>query len=387
MTAITQKKERTVKTTETTLPASVLVIGILGMLALMGLFAAVGRLIMGLGASTALSDRYSWGIWIGFDFFLIALSGAGFTMAGLAHGLRREKYHAAVRPAILAGLMGYSAVLMILLLDLGRFDRFYHFLIFWNLHSPLFEICWCVLLYTTILVIEVSPSLFERLGWTRALGWVERIMLPATIIGVTLSSLHQSTLGTLYLNMPHRLHALWYTPLLPLLFFLSSIMAGLALTLFVYPLAAQIRGEKVQPQVLTGLARIAGWVSALFAAIKLGEIIVARELPLLLAFDQMSLLMWAELGLGAIVPAVLLLLPKVRAQKTGQFISAGLILMGVFISRFSATMFAQTPPGGAAPYTPHFMEWLTTFGILAGAALVWYLAVRLLNIFEHQAHH
>jgi Ni/Fe-hydrogenase subunit HybB-like protein len=236
-------------------------------------------------------------------------------------------------------------------------------------------------------VIEVSPTLFERLGWTRALGWVEKIMLPATIIGVTLSSLHQSTLGTLYLNMPHRLHALWYTPLLPLLFFLSSIMAGLALTLFVYRLAANIRGEAVQPEVLTGLARIAGWVSALFAAIKLGEIIVAGELPLLLAFDQMSLLMWVELGLGAIVPAVLLLIPKVRAQKAGQFVSAGLILMGVFISRFSATMFAQTPPAGAEPYTPHFMEWLTTFGILAGAALVWYLAVRLLNIFEHRAHH
>ena len=116
-----------------------------------------------MGSTTDLADTYSWGIWIGFDFTLIAFAGAGFTMAVLVHVLHQHQYHDAVRPAILAGLAGYVAVLLLLVLDLGRPDRFYNFIIFWNVHSPLFEISWCVLLYTTVLVLEVSPFLLERI--------------------------------------------------------------------------------------------------------------------------------------------------------------------------------------------------------------------------------
>src|SRR5690606_37994030 len=105
--------------------------------------------------------------WIGFDFTLIALSGAGFTMAAVGHVLHLHRLEAAVRPALFAGFLGYAAVLVILVLDLGRPDRFYHFILYWNLHSPLFEICWCVLLYTTVLVLEVSPDLLRWLGWER----------------------------------------------------------------------------------------------------------------------------------------------------------------------------------------------------------------------------
>ena len=121
MSTVTQDRNQTFIGTIT---AGSVVIGLLSMLVLVGVFAGVGRLFMGLGASTALTDNYPWGIWIGFDFLLIAFSGVGFTMAGLVHVFRQEKYHAALRPAVLAGLMGYSAVLVILLIDLGRFDRF-----------------------------------------------------------------------------------------------------------------------------------------------------------------------------------------------------------------------------------------------------------------------
>ena len=361
------------------------VIGVLGALVLAGIFAGVGRLFMGLGASTGLSDTYPWGIWIGFDFVLIAFSGAGFTMAALVHVFGREKYHPALRPALLAGLMGYAAVLVILVLDLGRFDRFYHFLFFWNFHSPLFEICWCVLLYTTILLIEVSPLLFERLRWRRPLGWIRRAMLPAAIAGVTLSSLHQSTLGTLYLNMPHRLHSLWYTPLLPLLFFLSSIMAGLSLAVIAYTFAARLRGTEAEPTVLSGLARGIGWVTVSYLFLKLGDLLIAGEIPALLSFDRMSSLLWLELGLGAVLPAGLTLIPAVRSRQFARLMAAGLVLSGVFANRFSATLFAQQPPMGTAAYVPHIVEWLTTGGIIAGAALAWYLSVRFLVRFRSEA--
>ena len=138
-------------------------LALLGLLVLVGALAGVIRLLMGLGATTNLSDTYSWGIWIGFDFTLIAFAGAGFTIAALAHVLRQHQYHDAVRPAILAGFIGYVAVLLLLVLDLGRPDRFYNFLLFWNPHSPLFEVSWCILLYTTVLFIETSPFLLERL--------------------------------------------------------------------------------------------------------------------------------------------------------------------------------------------------------------------------------
>jgi Ni/Fe-hydrogenase subunit HybB-like protein len=361
-----------------------IVIAVLGLLVLMGFFAAVGRLYIGLGDSTALSDRYPWGIWIGFDFLLIAFSGVGFTIVGLVHVFRREKYHAVVRPAVLAGLTGYSAVLLILLIDLGRFDRFYHFMIFWNPHSPLFEICWCVLLYTTVLVIEVSPSLFERLKWDRPIGWVTRAILPVAIVGVTLSSLHQSTLGTLYLNMPHRLHALWYTPVLPLLFFTSSVMAGLALAIFAYTIAARVQGRQPQRDVMGGLGKIAGWATLLYFVLKLADIALAGELSALFAFDRMSGLMWIELGFGAILPAALLLLPSVRERKSSIYVGAGLILLGVFANRFNATLFGQSSPS-AATYAPNIIEWLTTMGIVAAAALAWYFGVRLLAMFD-EAH-
>jgi Ni/Fe-hydrogenase subunit HybB-like protein len=364
-----------------------LLISVLGMLVLTGLFASVGRLLIGLGGSTGLSDTYPWGIWIGFDFLLIAFSGAGFTMAGLVHVLGREKYHPAMRSAVLAGLMGYMAVLLILLLDLGRFDRFYHFLIFWNVHSPLFEICWCVLLYTTVLVVEASPFVFERLGWERPLRWVERIMLPVAIAGVTLSSLHQSTLGTLYLNLPHRLHELWYTPLLPLFFFLSSIMAGLSLAIFAYIVCARVRGQKTEPGVVDGLAKGVGWVTGLYVVLKLGDIFASGEIAALFAFDRISLLMWIELGLGAFLPAVLLLTRGLRAHRVGQLGGPALVLMGVLFNRFNATLLVQSPPAATASYSPHIVEWLTTAGIIAAAALAWYLGVRLLALLESDVQH
>jgi Ni/Fe-hydrogenase subunit HybB-like protein len=277
--------------------------------------------------------------------------------------------------------MGYSAVLAILLIDLGRFDRFYHFLIFWNPHSPLFEICWCVLLYTIVLVIESSPSVFERLRWDRALRWVTRAMVPVAIIGVTLSSLHQSTLGTLYLNMPHRLDPLWYSPVLPLLFLTSSVMAGLGLTVFAYSAATRIHGQKPEREVVGGLSTIAGWVTLLYVGMKLLDIAVAGELPAFFAFDRMSILMWIELGMGGILPVALLLVPAIRRHGVSQFFGTGLILLGVFLNRFNATLFAQSLPSSDG-YSPHLIEWLIAVGIIAAALLAWYFGVRLMFRFK-----
>ncbi len=359
--------------------------GLLALLVLLGGVAGLWRMATGLGATTALTDDIPWGIWIGFDFSLIAFSGAAFTMAGVVYILRRNTYQPALRPAVLTGLLGYTAVLVLLVLDLGRPDRFYHFILFWNAHSPLFEICWCILLYTAVLTVEVSPQVLEKLGHHK---WAHRIHLaivPVAIIAVTLSSLHQSTLGTLYLNMPHRLNALWFTPILPVLFLTSAVMTGLTMGALGYRAACAVTGQQMERRVFAGLARAAGWIAVFYLGIKVGDWIVRGQLPALFAFDYYSKLMWAELAL-IVGPALLLLLPKLRNDLRSQ--TAGLLLLagGVLLNRFNATLFAQVQPNGAI-YTPAAAEWLSTLGVIAAAMLAWLLAVRFLTVFEPQKRH
>ena len=252
-------------------------LGILGGLTIMGIAAGIARLLVGMGATTSLTDAYPWGIWIGFDFSLIAFAGVGFTMAAVVHVLHLHRFEAAIRPSIFAGFLGYIAVLVILLLDLGRPDRFYSFLINWNLHSPLFEICWCVLLYSTVLTIEVSPDIFSFLGWERFKRWSLAIMSVVCIIGITLSTLHQSTLGTLYVNMPYRLNELWYTPFLPGLFFVSSVMAGLSIAILAYRGAACIHRRCADLDIPAGLAWGIVGAIIIYLGLRFGVLCDGRE--------------------------------------------------------------------------------------------------------------
>jgi len=351
------------------------------LLTLAGFVASVWRLIVGMGPTTALTDDYPWGIWIGFDFGLIAFAGAGFTMTTIVYVLGLERFREALRPAVLAGLCGYIAVLLLLVLDLGRWDRFYHFLIYWNVHSPLFEISWCVLLYTTVLLFENSPQLFERLGRHGLVRLIHQYVIPLVVIGLTLSSLHQSTLGTLYLNMPYRLQTLWYSPILSLLFFVSSIMAGLSIAMIAYMVAARLRGRSAKPAILSGLATGVAWVALVYVVLKVGDLWLAGELPALFAFDRISGLMWLELGVLAVLPMLLFFVPSLRNRRSVQWVGAVMILCGVLLNRFNATLFAQLAPAGAT-YSPHILEWLSTIGVLAAALLAWYLGVRYLAAFE-----
>jgi Ni/Fe-hydrogenase subunit HybB-like protein len=357
-------------------PKTLALIGILGSLTFMGVVAGVARLLAGMGATTSLSDAVPWGIWIGFDFSLIALSGAGFTMAAVAHVLHLHRFEAAVRPALFAGFLGYSGVLLLLVLDLGRPDRFYNFILYWNLHSPLFEISWCVLLYTTVLILEVSPEFFTRFGWEQPRRWVLRAMPVVCILGITLSTLHQSTLGTLYVNMPHRLDPLWYTPFLPGLFFVSSIMAGLSVAILAYRIAARIHRAPESCDVIAGLGWGVWGALLIYLVFKLGVLAWEGKLPLLLAPGTVTTVWWTELTLGVLIPLVLWSAAAFYRPAWLDWAAPLLVILGVGMNRFNATMTAQTSPLPAAAYAPHLLEWLSTFGILAGVALAWYLAVR-----------
>ena len=370
------------------LEPGMVVVGILGFLTVMGVAAGLARLLIGLGGTTALSDSTSWGIWIGFAFALIAFSGAAFTMAAVVHIFHLHQFQPVLRPALLAGFLGYTAVLVLLLLDLGRPDRFYNFLLYWNLHSPLFEICCCVLLYTTVLVLEVAPDFLEKFGWTKVRRFVLWLMAPVTVLGVTLSTLHQSTLGTLYLNMPHRVSALWWTPMLPILFFTSAVMAGLAMAIVAYRTAVRIHQSPEETKVIQGLMVGIGGVTLVYLAVRVGALINNGEL---FNLDWSAMRTWLatiEIVLGALVPATICLVPAWRRRPTLQWVAPLLILAGVLMNRFNATLASQTAPVAGSAYIPSMMEWMSTIGILAMAALAWYICVRWLVRFDgsHEAH-
>jgi Ni/Fe-hydrogenase subunit HybB-like protein len=359
-------------------------LAILVALTLLGLVTGVYRLLTGLGKTTNLSDPYPWGLWIGFDFTLIAFSGGAFTLCAIIVVLNQRRCRPVERLVVLTGFLGYVSVMIILLVDLGRPDRFYHFLIYPNVHSPLFEISWCVLLYTIVLTLEFAPALFEGLRKPHIARKIHTVIVPIAIAGVTLSILHQSTLGTLYMAMPVRLHTLWHSGMLSLFFFISSIGMGLSTAILVTLVAYKVFGRKVPEDamgVLDGLAKASVLVWGLYLVLKLEDLIFAEQLGEAFAFDAQSVWFLGELVIGVILPIILYAQPRVRKSQYGLMATALLVTLGVALNRFNATLTGQAVVEGAS-YTPHWMELAIQVGVLAAGLLVWYLAASFLPIFE-----
>ncbi len=222
-----------------------------------GAYATWVRFSQGLGASTNLSDKYPWGLWIGFDILCgVGLAAGGFTITSAVYILHLEKLRPIVRPAVLTAFLGYMLVICGLMFDLGRPWNIWRAMVWWNPHSVMFEVAWCVMLYTTVLALEFSPVLFERLKWPRALKIVKMVVVPLVGLGFILSTLHQSSLGSLYLILPTKLHPLWYSPLLPVLFWLSAIAAGLAMVIFESGMSARAFGRALEFDLLQGVSKV-----------------------------------------------------------------------------------------------------------------------------------
>ena len=348
-------------------------------LAVTGLAVAVYRLAAGLGASTNLSDAYPWGLWIGIDFTLIAFSGGAFTLAAMVHVFDLERYRPILRTALLTGWLGYLCVLVILIFDLGRPDRFWGFLVYPNALSPLYEVSWCVLLYSVVLTLEFLPAFLERARTPRALAVLGRIQIPLAILGVTLSAVHQSSLGTVFLALPERLHPLWFTPLLPLLFLVSSIGMGLAAVIVVSHLAGRAFRTPPEAALLAGLARLSVWVWSLYGLLVAGHLAVAGQIPAVFALDRASVWFLLEIAGGVVAPILLFSSPRRRANPKALFATALLVIAGVALNRFNATLTAQRVPEGAG-YAPHWMELMIQVGVLAAGVLAWYAAARFLPV-------
>ncbi len=338
-----------------------------------GLAAAVTivRFTRGLGTTTALSDTTPWGLWVGFDVMGgVALAAGGFVIGAIAHVFQRERYHHAVRPAILTALLGYAAVAVGLIYDLGLPWNIWHPLIFWNPHSPLFEVAWCVMTYLGILFLEFLPVFLERTRFQALYRTLLRLQLPLIILGISVSTLHQSSLGTLLLIMPFRLHPLWYTPHLPELFFVSAICLGLVMVIFESSVTAWLYEREPHTDMLAGLSRFAAGALAFYLAFRFFDLWHHGKLGLAFENTFEVRLFWFEIAISAVIPLVLFLIPRVRRSHTGVFIAAALGVMGFLLNRIDASGLAQVWATGA-DYFPEWTEFVVSFGIVSFFALIY----------------
>ncbi len=338
---------------------------------LLGLAAGVSvvRFTRGLGATTALTDATPWGLWIGFDVMGgVALAAGGFVVAALGHIFHRPRYHHAIRPAILSALLGYGAVVVGLIYDLGLPWNIWHLTIFWNPRSPLFEVGWCVMLYLAVLVLEFAPVFLERTRFQRAYRALLRLQLPLIVAGISLSTLHQSSLGTLILIMPFRVPALWYTPLLPELFFVTAICLGLSVVIFESTVTSWLYRRTPETDMVAGLARLAAWGLAFQFALRLGDLVARGAWRQALAWNRDAFLFGTEILLSTFVPLALFAVPRLR-QRAGAMMTGALSsIVGFLLYRVNVSGLAQVDFTGSH-YFPSWTEFAVSFGIVAGASL------------------
>jgi c(7)-type cytochrome triheme protein len=354
---------------------------LLGLILAAGAYAAFVRFVRGLGAATNLSDAFPWGLWIGFDMLVgVGLAAGGFVVASTVHVFRMEKYEEIARPTILTAFLGYLLVIVALLFDLGRPWNIWHPIIMWNPHSVMFEVGWCVMLYTTVLALEFSPLVFERFGWKLPLRIVRRIYVPLVILGVLLSTMHQSSLGTLYVIAADKLHGLWYTPFLPVFFFISAVAGGLSMTIFESYMSYRAFGKRLEADLLQGLGRVSVVVLAVYAVWRTQDLFVRGNLGKVFEVTPESVMFWGEAGLGVILPMVLFAIPKVRRNENGLFFAAVLTIMGFIVNRLNVAITGMAASSGVN-YFPSILEICVTLSIVAAGFTLFTLAVKYLPIF------
>jgi c(7)-type cytochrome triheme protein len=349
----------------------------------LGAYAAYVRFARGLGPSTHLSDAFPWGVWIGFDVLVgVGLAAGGFMISAVVHVFGIQRCKSMARPAVLTAFMGYLLVSAALTLDVGQPWRMWHPLVMWNPHSVMFEVAWCVMLYTGVLAIEFSPMVFERLGWQRPLRLVRSLYTPFVILGVLLSMMHQSSLGTVFLIMPDKLHGLWYTPWLPVFFFITAASAGLAMTIVESNLSARAFGERLDDRVLQGAARVIVVLLGVYGLWKLEDLFGRGNLGLVFRFSQESVMFWGEMGLGVCLPMLLFAIPRVRRNRHGLFLGALLTVMGFVVNRLNVSVTGMLGASGAK-YFPSWMELAITAAMVAAGFAGFAFAVKHLNVFGH----
>jgi Ni/Fe-hydrogenase subunit HybB-like protein len=350
----------------------------------LGLYSTYVRYLQGLGAVSNMSDQFPWGLWIGFDCLCgIMLAAGGFCVTGAVYIFHVERLHSIVRPTILTAFLGYILFIVGLLFDLGRPWFIWHQMIYINLHSVMFEVGTCVMTYTTVLFFEFLPNVLERFGLTAPIRWVKKVYPVLVVLGILLSTLHQSSLGSLFLIFPEKMHPFWYTPAQPFFFFISAIICGLAMTIFESTLSARAFGRGLERSVITelsGALYIVIWVMAL---LRLQDYVHRRVNIFKPSYEAYFL--WLELILAFVIPLVMLSFKKVRTHPDLSYLAALSAILGFVTNRLNVAMTSMETWVGHH-YLPKWTETCITLMICAMGFFLFTLAVKYLPIYEEEHH-
>lgn len=342
-----------------------------------GLGVVLWRFIAGLGETTALSDGYPWGLWISFDVLVgTALGCGGYAVAILVYVLNKGKYHVLVRPAILTSALGYSLAGFAIVVDVGRWWNLWKVPIAWklyNLSSVLLEVALCIMAYVAVLWIELSPVFLERLEEKgppfiretagRVKGFLEKALLWIIALGLLLPTMHQSSLGALFLIAVTKLHPLWLTPWLPLLFLVSVVGMGYAVVVFESTLATHFLGRRQEVHTLAGLSVAVVITTGFYLFVRLYDLAYRENLALAFRFDLYAAFFWLEMAL--FVGAIVILASRRRRHNPGWlFFGAMLMLLAGALYRFDTSLIAYNP-GPNWSYFPSVPEMLVTLGFLS----------------------
>ncbi len=355
-----------------------------------GIIITILRFTLGLGAVTNLSDYYPWGIWIGFDLMVgVALAAGGYVTSSACYLFGMKRYHAAVRPAILTGFLGYFFVVVSLIYDLGRPWRLpYPFLLGWGTTSMLFEVAFCVALYLTVLFLEFSPVALEWLGLKKARNLVHKLTILLTILGVVLSTLHQSSLGALFIPAPSKLHPLWYSEYIAVFFFVSSIVAGLSMVIFEGAISHKALHHRMGKEYLEnhddltlGFAKAASMVLAGYFTIKWVGVAAGNHWDLLATGYGLWFLveMFGFIALPSVLYAV-----GVREKKFGVIkIAAVISVLGIIVNRLNVSIicFNWYLPS-ADRYVPSWMEVVISLFMVTLIMLVFRFIANRMPLFD-----
>jgi Ni/Fe-hydrogenase subunit HybB-like protein len=365
---------------------------IAGIIILGGLIITVLRFTGGLGAVTNLDDNNPWGIWIGFDLLVgVALAAGGYVTSAACYIFGLKRYHTAVRPAILTAFLGYALVVMALHYDVGRPWRLpYPIFLSPGTTSLLYEVALCVFLYLTVLFIEYSPAALEWLGLKRVRKLVVRLTLVLTIFGVILSTLHQSSLGALYMIAPSKLHPLWYSGYLPVFFFVSSIFAGLSMVIFEGSMAHRFLHDKMDEThlkeskaVALGFGKAASFVMMGYVAIKLIGIAIDNSWRYLATGWGLWFLLELVgfVALPAFIYAIAAREQNLRLVRWSSLIA----VLGVVLNRLNISLIAfnwHLP--SADRYFPSWMEvGISVFVVTVGIVVYRFICTRMPILHEH----
>lgn len=351
---------------------------------IVGAYATWIRFSEGLGASTHLSDEFPWGLWIGFDVMCgVMLAAGGFTLMATVEIFNVKAYKPIARPALLTAFLGYILVVAALMFDLGKPWNVWHPIIMWQPRSVMFEVGWCVMLYTTVLALEFAPIIFEKLRYEKPIRILHMISVPLFILGVILSTLHQSSLGSLYLIVPGKLYPLWYTGLLPVLFWFSAIAIGLAMTIFESTMSARHFNHALEKPIIAGLGRILLVTLVLYGVIRFQNLIRSGNIRYAFENTTEATMFWVEVALACLIPVVLLLLPKVRNNPIALYVVSIMVVSGFVLNRLNIALTGMERANGVH-YVPKWTEIAVTVAIVAFGIFVFTLAAKYLPIFHHE---